>query len=120
MKQTPTTITMSEYESSPKAILPTTKLICNWLGRFYRGIETEDFIYFCNYQEGDENANVKMYRKSDLSLASDNYFAYNDMVNVILEKKYTYLSKSMKFNAREMQKENDLDGKNMGVTSMPF
>ena len=47
-----------------------------------------------------------MYRKSDLSLVSDNYFANNDLMGVILDKTYTYLSKSMKFNAREMQKEN--------------
>jgi hypothetical protein len=109
MKQSATTITMPEYESSPKVILPTTRMICNWNGRHYRGVETEDFIYFCNYQEGDDNASVKMYRKSDLTLVSDNYFAYNDLIGVILEKKYTYLSKSMKYNAREMQKENELN-----------
>jgi hypothetical protein len=107
MKQSTTTITMSEYESSPSAILPTTRMICNWNGRYYRGVETEDFIYFCNYQEGDENASVKMYRKSDLTLVCDNYHANNDLVGVILDKKYTYLSKSMQYNAREMQKEND-------------
>ena len=70
MKQTATTITMPEYESTPKSILSTTKLICNWLGRYYRAVETKDFIYFCNYQESDENASVKMYRKSDLSLTN--------------------------------------------------
>lgn len=109
MKQTATTITLPEYSGSPKKILATTKLICNGLGKYHRGIETEEFIYFCNYQEGDENANVKMYRKSDLTLICDNYHANNDMVRVILDKKYTYLSKSMKFNAREMQKENELE-----------
>lgn len=96
---------MPEYESSPKSILSTTKIIYNWLGKYFRGVETEDFIYFCNYQEGDENASVKMYRKSDLCLLSDNWMAYNDLMGVILEKKYTYLSKSMQFNAREMQKQ---------------
>lgn len=103
MKQTLTSITMPEYESSPKQIIATTKMICNWLGKFHRAVETKDFIYFCNYQEGDDNANVKMYRKSDLSLVSDNFFANNDLVEVILEKKYTYLSSTMKYNAREMQ-----------------
>lgn len=101
------TIKVPEGQQSPKTILPDTKLIVNWNGRYYRGVETEDFIYFCNYQEGDDNASVKMYRKSDLTLVSDNYFASNDLVEVILEKKYTYLSKSMKYNAREMQKEAD-------------
>lgn len=106
MKQTATTITMPEYESSPKSILSTTKLICNWLGRYYRAVETEDFIFFCNYQESDESASVKMYRKSDLTLVSDNWMCYNELMGVILEKRYTYLSHSMKFNAREMQKQN--------------
>jgi hypothetical protein len=99
------TIKVESYLGSPSHIQSDTKLICNGNGRYYRGVETKDFIYFCNYQEGDDNASVKMYRKSDLSLASDNFFANNDLVGVILDKKYTYLSKSMKYNAKEMQKE---------------
>ena len=99
-------IKVDSYLGSPSHIQADTKIIVNGNGRYHRGVETEDFIYFCNYQEGDDNANVKMYRKSDLSLVSDNYFANNDLMGVILDKTYTYLSKSMKFNAREMQKEN--------------
>jgi hypothetical protein len=114
MKQSTTTITVPEYLGSPKEILSTTRMICNGNGRHYRGVETEDFIYFCNYQEGDDNASVKMYRKSDLTLVCDNYHAYNDMVGVILDKKYTYLSKSMKYNAREMQKENEAETEVVG------
>ena len=97
MKQTKTFITLSHDEGhSPKTILPTTKVICNWNGRYYRGVETEDFIYFCNYQEGDDNANVIMYRKSDFSLVSDNFFASNDLVGVLDEGKYTWISKTVK------------------------
>jgi hypothetical protein len=95
-----TTIKMNEYESSPKSILTTTKLIINWLGKYHRSLETEDFIYFTNYHEGDENACVKMYRKSDLSLASDNYFAYNDLFEVLTENTFTYISKTMKQNLK--------------------
>ena len=101
------TIKQKLGDASPSHIQADTKRIVSWNGSFWRGIETEDFIYFCNYQEGDDNGNVKMYRKSDFSLASDNYFANNDMVGVILDKTYTFLSKSMKYNAREMQKENE-------------
>jgi len=103
------TIIQKSGECSPSHIFPDTKRIISWNGSYWRGIETEDFIYFCNYQEGDDNGNVKMYRKSDLSFVCDNYHANNDMVGVILDKKYTYLSKSMKYNAREMQKENELN-----------
>ena len=107
MKQTTRTITLPEYLGSPKKVLPTTQMICNGNGRYHRGVETEDFIYFCNYQESDDNASIKMYRKSNLQLVSDNYFASNDLFEVILEKKYTYLSKSMQYNAREAQKEHE-------------
>jgi len=93
---------------SPQFIKPDQKLITTSLGKYWRGVETKDFIYFCNYQEGDDNANVKMYRKEGLQLVSDNYFASNDLFEVILDKTYTYLSKSMRFNAREMQKQEDL------------
>ena len=120
MKQTTTTITLVLGERhSPEKILPTTRMICNWNGRYYRGVETEDFIYFCNYQEGDDNGSVMMYRKSDLTLVCDNFHASNDLVGVILEKKYTYLSKSMQYNAREMQKENE-KYKEEEVISEPF
>jgi len=102
MKQN--TIHQNIGECSPKKISSDTKRIVSWNGSFWRGVETEDFIYFCNYQEGDDNGNVKMYRKSDLTLASDNYHASNDMFGVLLDKTYTYLSKSMKYNAREIQK----------------
>jgi hypothetical protein len=99
MKQTETTILLTLEEShSPKKILPTTKLITNWNGRYHRVLETEDFIYFVNYQEGDENGSVMMYRKADFSLASDNYFGYNDMFEVLNERKneITYISRTMK------------------------
>lgn len=102
MKQTETTISLKLGEShSPEKILPTTKLITNWNGRYWRGLETKDFIFFVNYQEGDENGCVMMYRKSDFSLASDNYFAYGAMFEVLTETKdWTYISKSMKYNLK--------------------
>ena len=86
---------------SPVNIQADTKLICNWNGRYYRGLETKDFIFFINYQEGDENGCVMMYRKSDLSLASSNYFAYGAMFEVLTETKdWTYISPSMKHNLK--------------------
>jgi len=100
-----TAITVDSYLGSPNKINPETKIICNGNGRYYRGVETKDFIYFCNYQESDDNANVKMYRKSDLSLVCDNYHASNDLQGVLIEKTYTYLSKSMKYNAKAMQEQ---------------
>lgn len=87
-------------ERSPKVIFPDTKRIVNSLGRYHRSLETNDFIYFTNFQEGDENVCVMMYRKSDLSLVSNNYFAYNDMFELLTERdgEITYISKTMKYN----------------------
>lgn len=68
-----------------------------WLGTYWRALETEDFVYFVNFQEGDENACVHMYRKN-MELVSNNYFAYNDMFEVLTENKFTYISPTMKKN----------------------
>lgn len=103
MKQTATSIVLTLGEAnSPDKILPTTRLITNWNGRHYRALETKDFIWFVNYQEGDENGCQMMYRKSDFSLASDNYFGYNAMFEIMTEKKdeITYISKTMKYNLK--------------------
>jgi hypothetical protein len=70
------------------------------LGRYYRGLETEDFVYYVNYQEGDENACVHMYRKKNMELVSNNYFAYNDMFEVLTDNKFTRISPYMKENLK--------------------
>ena len=102
MRQTATSIVLELGEGqSPEKILPTTKLITNWNGRYYRALETKDFIFFVNYQEGDENGCVIMYRKSDFSRVSDNYFAYQGLFEVLTETKdWTYISKNMKHNLK--------------------
>ncbi|MBS1636188.1 MAG: hypothetical protein JST26_09745 [Bacteroidetes bacterium] len=92
---------------SPQYIHPGQKRISSWLGTYYRGVETKNFIYFVNYKEGDENSSVKMYDKISLELICDNYHCYNDMLNVLLEKQYTYLSPTMKLNLKEWLKQID-------------
>lgn len=97
-----TTIKVIYPQVSPVHIKPDTKLIISVLGRYHRGLETKDFVFFINYQEGDENACVKMYRKNGWELASDNYFAYGAFFEVLDEQNedITYISKSMKNNLR--------------------
>jgi hypothetical protein len=100
-RKSKTSIIVPPGISSPRSINPNTKLICNWLGRYHRGLETRDFIYFINYQEGDENACVMMYRREGLELASNNYFAYGAMFETLTEEKdWTYISRSMKYNLK--------------------
>ena len=67
------------------------------LGRYYRALETKEFVYYVNYQEGDENASVIMYRKrgAGMELVSDNYFAYGDMFEVLEDKTYTHISRTL-------------------------
>jgi hypothetical protein len=63
------------------------------LGTYKRAMETEDFVYFALYEESDENANVKMFRKDDGSLVSDNYFANQDFMSQLHDGNATWLSK---------------------------
>src|SRR6202012_988013 len=99
-----------KYESAPE-YLPLkdgkypTRLTIEDYGTFYRGAETPDFIYYVNYQEGDDNGNTILYRKEDLSLASDNYFASNALFEDIEENEITFLSRPMKYNVRELKKQ---------------
>lgn len=85
-------------ETLPEGI----KRIIKWNGIFYLGAETKDFMYFLNYQESCDNANVIMYRKADRSLASDNWFASNDFISLLTERpeEITYASPTVK---REMK-----------------
>jgi len=90
-------------EVLPKGI----KRIIKWNGIFYLGAETEDFMYFVNYQEGCDNSNVIMYRKADRSLASDNWLASNDFIGLLTERtdEITYASPTVKQEMRLAKKE---------------
>lgn len=96
------TVTIPLGEHTPETIHPDTKRICYWNGRYHRALETKDFIYFVNFQEGDENGCVAMYRKKGMELASDNYFAYESMFELIEEtpEQITYVSPTMKQNIK--------------------
>lgn len=69
------------------------------LGRYHRALKTADHVFYVNYQEGDENACVKMYNYAG-KLISDNYFGYNYMFEVVEDNTYTWASKTMKENIR--------------------
>lgn len=106
------TIVVPDGESSPQSIQVDTKRIINWNGRYHRAVEDADFVYFVNYNEGDENGQTMMYHKpkenSDkLELCADNYFASEHLFfNVMLAGKSTYLSKTAKYNLNLYKKEN--------------
>lgn len=94
---------------TPEKISVDTKRIINSIGRYHRGVEDADFVYFVNYSEGDENAQVMMYSKGkeELTLRSDNYFASQHLFfEVMLKGTYTYISKTAKYNLDLYKKEN--------------
>ena len=46
-----------------------------------------------------------MYRKSDLSLSSDNYFAQNALFEDLLDKNYVWVSEDAQYTISEMEKD---------------
>ncbi len=82
-----------------KKILPLSqKTITNSIGVYKRALETDTFVYFVNFEEGDESGQVKMYekKKDHLELKSDNYFALVGLENDIKDGSQTWMSPQMR------------------------
>lgn len=45
-------------------------------------VVTKDYVFYGNEEESDENANTIMYRRSDMELLSNNYFAFSGLYEV--------------------------------------
>ena len=66
-------------------------------GSLYRlSLITEEFYFYSNYQEGDENGNTLMYRRSNDELVSNNYFAYEALEEVLEAESYIWISRYLK------------------------
>ena len=85
-----------QLENENKLLNLNERVIKTILGKYYRAVETEDHVYFVNYQEGDENAQTLMYDKETGELTSNNYFATVDLTQVCINKKYTWMSSTFK------------------------
>jgi hypothetical protein len=83
---------------SKKNIPTNQKTITDCIGTYKRALETEFVVYFVNFNEGDENGQVKMYRKEEdhLELVSDNYFALVGLEEDIKDGSETWTSPQMK------------------------
>lgn len=83
---------------SKQQIPLTQKSITNWNGRYPRVMETDTFVFFVKFDEGDENGNTFMYRKEKdhLELVSDNYFASIGLQDELREGSETWMSPAMK------------------------
>ncbi len=76
-----------------KKITKDQKTITDFNGVFYRAMETEFFIYFVNFNEGDDNGNTKMFKKESLELIGDNYFCNQSLFEDYARGEHTWLSK---------------------------
>lgn len=82
--------------------------ISNKGSRFYKAMETKDFVFYCNYQEGDDNANVIMFDKETGELVSDNYFANQEMFSLMRKFDFTYMSRTCSYSFKCMLKDDVL------------
>ena len=71
---------------------------------------TNEFVFYCNYHEGDDNANVEMYRRStgaNLELISNNYFANVGLLEELEKENWGYISPTMKTNYKLMLQQHE-------------
>ena len=65
------------------------------LGKYKRAVENSNHIFFVNYEESDENAQVMMFDRKR-NLISDNYFAFSELTRVLEKSEYSWISKVLK------------------------
>lgn len=73
------------------------KVIKKNLGSYHRALETKKHIYYVNFEESDDNANVIMYDRK-MRLVSNNYFANEGLKEDIQSKNYLWMSDTLKSN----------------------
>jgi len=83
------------------------RIIKTPLGEYHRALETPMHIYFVNYAEGDDNANVLMYDRK-MQLVSNNHFANSGMSEDLQSGVYSWIAPKLK-KLYETNKENFVD-----------
>ena len=75
------------------------RFLSRWNGRFHRALITKDFVFFVNFNEGDENGCCEMYDRN-MELISNNYFANVGLTEELAKGKdnWEYISPTMKHN----------------------
>jgi hypothetical protein len=62
--------------------------------KFKKAVKTKDHIFYYDY----DNNEAKMF-DNKMKLISDNYFAEEELFEILEDKSYTWISKKMKYNA---------------------
>ncbi len=66
--------------------------------RFYKAMVTKDYVFYANYQEGDDNGNVVMFDRETGELISDNYFANQECFELMRKFDFEYMSRTCQYN----------------------
>jgi hypothetical protein len=80
---------LHNFSKNNRGIIKTT------LGEYHRALETLTHIFYVNYEECDENGQVKMFDRKH-NLVSDNYFAFTALDEVLETGRYSWISPRLK------------------------
>jgi hypothetical protein len=59
---------------------------------------TKEFVFYADYQEGDDNGNVVMLDRENGELVSDNYFANQECFELMRKFDFESMSRTCKYN----------------------
>lgn len=76
-------------------VLSNKRIIKNRYGTYERALETDNHIYFLNFDESDENRQVLMFDRK-MNLICDNYFGFGALFEDIESKSYTWIINKLK------------------------
>ena len=70
--------------------------------RYYKAMVTKDFVFYVDYQESDDNANVVMLCRDTMKLISDNYFANQECITLLHKLEFESISRTCAYNLKCM------------------
>lgn len=73
--------------------------------RFYKAMVTTDYVFYADYQEGDDNGNVVMLDRETGELISDNYFANQECFSLMRKFDFESMSRTCAYNFKCMLEE---------------
>lgn len=66
--------------------------------RFYKAMITKDYVFYADYNEGDDNGNVIMFDRQNGEMISDNYFANQECFTLMHKHKFESMSRTCAYN----------------------
>lgn len=78
--------------------------------RFYKAMVTKDYVFYVDYSESDDNANVVMIDLDSGEIVSDNYFASQEYFSFMRKHQFESMSRTCAYNFKCMLEEEILHG----------